>query len=46
MEHDGVGNDCTQEPYRGSIMAPVVISTYTNYFWSDCSIKELDRYLP
>ena len=45
MEHDGQGNTCEDDATRGSIMAPVVISTYIHYFWSKCSRDELQRYL-
>ncbi|XP_072165296.1 A disintegrin and metalloproteinase with thrombospondin motifs 3-like [Diadema setosum] len=45
MEHDGQGNACEDDATRGSIMAPVVISTYIHYFWSKCSRRELHRYL-
>ncbi|XP_041485782.1 A disintegrin and metalloproteinase with thrombospondin motifs 3-like isoform X1 [Lytechinus variegatus] len=45
MEHDGQGNTCEDDASRGSIMAPVVISTYIHYFWSKCSRIELNRYL-
>ncbi|XP_071829579.1 A disintegrin and metalloproteinase with thrombospondin motifs 3-like isoform X3 [Apostichopus japonicus] len=44
MEHDNDQNECSL--VDGAIMAPVVTATYSKYFWSRCSKRELLRNLP
>ncbi|XP_006815023.1 A disintegrin and metalloproteinase with thrombospondin motifs 3-like, partial [Saccoglossus kowalevskii] len=45
MEHDGQGsNECNDEASTGSIMAPLVKATFTNYYWSRCSMLYLTLY--
>ncbi len=43
IEHDGDDNKC--EPYLTSIMSPLILSTYHDYYWSNCSIKYLKKHL-
>ncbi|KAI8521812.1 A disintegrin and metalloproteinase with thrombospondin motifs 14 [Branchiostoma belcheri] len=45
MEHDGDGNDCSDETAYGSIMAPLVQATFSRYHWSRCSQMELRQHI-
>nr|XP_022919274.1 A disintegrin and metalloproteinase with thrombospondin motifs 2-like [Onthophagus taurus] len=43
LSHDGAqkdGNTCGDDSYYGSIMAPMVSSTFHKFMWSECSKKE------
>lgn len=43
LQHDGdekAGNNCTDQAQEGSIMAPMIISTFNKFLWSDCSREE------
>lgn len=37
VEHDGEGNSCDKSGLSGNIMAPLILSTNHNYYWSDCT---------
>eukprot|EP00106_Octopus_bimaculoides_P017440 XP_014784882.1 PREDICTED: A disintegrin and metalloproteinase with thrombospondin motifs 3-like [Octopus bimaculoides] len=41
VQHDGQGNHCYGTKYHGSIMAPMVESTFGTYYWSDCSAARM-----
>ncbi|GAB1610637.1 A disintegrin and metalloproteinase with thrombospondin motifs 3-like [Argonauta hians] len=41
VQHDGQGNHCYGDKYHGSIMAPMVESTFDTYYWSDCSAARM-----
>uniref|UniRef100_A0A7N8X386 A disintegrin and metalloproteinase with thrombospondin motifs 2-like n=1 Tax=Mastacembelus armatus TaxID=205130 RepID=A0A7N8X386_9TELE len=45
MEHDGEANDCDDDVLFGSIMSPRVQATFHRYHWSQCSWRELHKYL-
>ena len=34
------GNDCEDDGYAGSIMAPMVAATFRHFYWSICSYWE------
>jgi len=45
MTHDGEisqSNECTDDPNTGSVMAPLVRSSFNQYHWSHCSNRELN----
>ncbi|CAE1255074.1 ADAMTS3 [Acanthosepion pharaonis] len=45
LQHDGQGNHCYGSKYQGSIMAPMVESTFDRYYWSDCSAARMRHYV-
>lgn len=48
MTHDGdqqQSNECIDDPNTGSVMAPLVRSSFTQYRWSHCSNRELKEKL-
>ncbi|XP_042238762.1 A disintegrin and metalloproteinase with thrombospondin motifs 3-like [Homarus americanus] len=43
LSHDGdpvAANDCEDEGYQGSVMAPLVAATFSRFHWSKCSKTE------
>ena len=49
LTHDGdtqQSNECIDDPNIGSIMAPLVRSSFNKYRWSHCSNRELKNQLP
>ena len=43
LSHDGDPNsvnECADEGYRGSVMAPLVAATFSRFHWSRCSKQE------
>ena len=45
LQHDGVGNDCDDDPEDGKIMASLVQASYEEYYWTTCSKERLARYI-
>ncbi|XP_071954503.1 A disintegrin and metalloproteinase with thrombospondin motifs 3-like [Antedon mediterranea] len=45
MMHDTTSNNCSYESTIGSIMAPLVLSNYNQYFWSKCSRDSLKAWM-
>eukprot|EP00111_Clytia_hemisphaerica_P009451 TCONS_00027721-protein len=43
LDHDGEGDSsrCKDDQSRGSVMAPVIVSSYSRYHWSSCSREVL-----
>lgn len=49
MSHDGdplANNDCEDEGFQGSVMAPLVAATFSRFHWSKCSKFEYHRKSP
>ena len=43
LSHDGdqhSANECENEGFRGSVMAPLVAATFSRFHWSRCSRHE------
>lgn len=43
FSHDGdkaEGNTCSQDAEEGSVMAPLVLATFTRFHWSSCTKRE------
>ncbi|XP_058527476.1 A disintegrin and metalloproteinase with thrombospondin motifs 14 isoform X2 [Ochotona princeps] len=45
LQHDGQMNTCADDVSLGSVMAPLVQSSFHRFHWSHCSRLELRRYL-
>lgn len=45
MIHDGHGNDCSDDPSDGKIMASMVQSNYHTYYWTPCNKVAMEKYL-
>ncbi|XP_017773383.1 PREDICTED: A disintegrin and metalloproteinase with thrombospondin motifs 3-like [Nicrophorus vespilloides] len=46
LSHDGdskASNNCGDDAFQGSVMAPLVSATFHQFLWSSCSRKEFQR---
>lgn len=45
LSHDGDHNECAKDTSLGSIMAPQVYSRFDQYYWSNCTRRQIHQNL-